>query len=147
MHRYALIPIAALALAGCQAPGKDELASINFGPKPTRWQEAIREYLEPRIPDLKTAIVTFRAEPQQMLQRETAVRGRQWGWATCVWIDENHPRGHRGTYPMTFFFRDDKIATINGGPDDANVVGAKYAREQCEKLGAPFNPKAPDATR
>jgi hypothetical protein len=29
---------------------------------------------------------------------------------------------------------------VTGGPDDSNVVGAKYAREQCERLGAPFRP-------
>ena len=145
MHRYALLVALVLAcsLPACQSPGKDELASINFGAKPSRWQEAIRDYLEPRIPDPKTAIITFRTEPKQMLQRETPLRTRQWGWAVCVWIDENHPRGYRGTYPMTFFFRDEKMVNINGGPDDANVVGGQYAREQCDKLGSPFNPKSP----
>ena len=62
-HRYVLV--AAFVLAGCQAPGKDELASINFGPKPSRWQEAIRDYLEPRIPDPKTAIITFRTNGER----------------------------------------------------------------------------------
>jgi hypothetical protein len=139
MHRYALI--AAFALAGCQTTvSKEEMESVNYGPRPAGWQAAIRDYLGPRIPDPKTAIITFRTEPKQMVQRETPIRTRQWGWAACVWIDENHPRGYPRTYPMTFFFRDGKIVVVNGGPDDANIVGAQYAREQCEELGAPFNP-------
>ena len=131
-----------LALAGCQTSvSREELDAVSFGPRPERWREAIRDYLEPRIPDLKAAVVTFRTEPKQLLQKETPVRKRQWGWAACVWVFENHPRGFPDTYPMTFFFRDGKIAEVNGGPDDANLVGAKYAREQCERLGSPFTPK------
>lgn len=143
MHRYALLFLAA-ALASCKTTvSPDELASTNYGPKPERWQQAVRDYLEPRIPDPKAAVVTFRTDPQQMVQKETPFRARQWGWATCVWIDENHPRGYQGIYPMTFFFRGEKIEHVNGGPDDAGVIGGKFAREQCERLGAPFNPKAP----
>jgi hypothetical protein len=131
-----------LALAGCQTTvSKDELDATVFGPRPERWQESIRAYLEPRVPDLKVAVVTFRTEPQQFVQKETLVRKRQWGWAVCVWVFENHPRGYPDTYPMTYFFRDGVIVEVNGGPDDANVVGGKYAREQCERLGAPFTPK------
>jgi hypothetical protein len=142
--RFLILILAALA-AGCETTvSKEELASTNFGAKPERWQEAIRAYLEPRIPDPKVARITFRTQPQQMLQKETPLRARQWGWAVCVWIDENHPRGYTGTYPMVFFFRDEKIVTINGGPDDANIFGAQYARQQCDQLGSPFNPAAPD---
>jgi hypothetical protein len=39
---------------------------------------------------------------------------------------------------MTFFFRHEKIVRVNSGPDDFGVVGSQYAREQCERLGAPF---------
>ena len=142
--RFLALFLAALLAACSTTVSKEELASTNFGPKPERWQEMIKEYLDPRIPDPKVARITFRTQPQQFLQRETPLRARQWGWAVCVWIDENHPRGYSGTYPMVFFFRDDKIATVNGGPDDANIFGAQYARQQCEQLGSPFNPAAPD---
>jgi len=27
---------------------------------------------------------------------------------------------------------------VNGGPDDANVIGAQYSRQQCDRLGTPF---------
>jgi len=45
-----------------------------------------------------------------------------------------------GFYPMTFFFRNEKIVQVNSGPDDFGV-GAQYARSQCEQLGAPFKQK------
>lgn len=144
MPRPASIPAgiavaAMLALAGCETTvSKEELASINYGPRPAHWQQEITSYLQIRVPDPKAVNILFKSEPQQMVQKETLVRGRQWGWATCVWVNENHPRGYQGFYPMTFFFRDDKIAAVNGGPDDANAIGAKYAREQCERMGAPF---------
>lgn len=133
--------IAVILLAGCKTTiSKEELESVSYGPRPALWQDAIRAHLEPRVPDLKVAVVTFRTEPQAFLQNETILRKRQWGWATCVWVFENHPRGYPKTYPMTYFFRDGKIIEVNGGPDDDNIIGGQYAREQCERLGAPFNP-------
>lgn len=136
-----LIVFSVIALAGCQTGvSPEELASVNYGPQPARWKEEIASYLALRVPDPKTLDIQYKTAPQQMVQKETAVRDRQWGWATCVWVEENHPRGYQGRYPMTFFFRDDKIVAVNGGPDDANIVGAKYAREQCERLGSMFKP-------
>ena len=141
LRNTVLVAALAATLAGCQTGvSKDELASVNYGPKPSRWQEEVRSYLGLRVPDPATLQLDFKAEPQQMVQKETSFRDRQWGWATCVWVDENHPRGYKGRYPMTFFFRDDKITAVNGGPDDSNIIGAKYAREQCERLGAMFKP-------
>lgn len=141
LRNTVLVAALAATLAGCQTGvSKDELASVNYGPKPSRWQEEIRSYLGLRVPDPATLQLDFKTEPQQMVQKETSFRDRQWGWATCVWVDENHPRGYKGRYPMTFFFRDDKITAVNGGPDDSNIIGAKYAREQCERLGAMFKP-------
>jgi len=141
LRNTVLVAALAATLAGCQTGvSKDELASVNYGPKPSRWQEEIRSYLGLRVPDPATLQLDFKTEPQQMVQKETSFRDRQWGWAACVWVDENHPRGYKGRYPMTFFFRDDKITAVNGGPDDSNIIGAKYAREQCERLGAMFKP-------
>ena len=135
------MPILFLVLAGCQTGvTPEELASVNYGAKPARWQEEIRSYMGIRVPDAAALKLDFKTEPQQMVQKETAVRDRQWGWATCVEVDENHPRGYKGRYPMTFFFRDDKITAVNGGPDDSNIIGAKYAREQCERMGWMFKP-------
>ena len=130
---------AGVALAGCETTvSQEELASVKYGPKPLAWQDEIASYLKLRVPDPNTVNVLYKTEPQQMVQKETILRERQWGWATCIWVNENHPRGYQGFYPMTFFFRDGKIVAVNGGPDDAGVPGPQYAREQCERLGAPF---------
>ena len=138
-HARYLAILSVAVLAACQTGvSPEELASVNYGPKPATWQEEIRSYLALRVPDAKTVAIEYKSEPKQMVQKETAVRDRQWGWAACVFVDENHPRGYQGRYPMTFFFRDHKIVSVNGGPDDGNVIGAQYAREQCERMGSPF---------
>jgi hypothetical protein len=118
---------------------RDEMASVDYGPKPQRWREQIKSYLDIRLTSPKEAIVEFRTEPKHLYQRETAVRARQYGWATCVWVnDKNREGAFDGFYPMTVFIRDENIVAVNNGPDDFGIIGARYAREQCELLGAPF---------
>jgi hypothetical protein len=57
-----------------------------------------------------------------------------------VWVNDKNKQGaYDGYYPMSFILRNEKIVAVNGGPDDSNIIGAKYAREQCARLGAPFN--------
>ena len=135
-----IISVTALALAACDTTvRREETASVDYGPKPTRWKEEIRSYLDLRLTDPKTAVVEFRTEPKQLYQRDTVARARQYGWATCVWInDKNRDGAYDGFYPMTFFIRNEKVVAVNNGPDDFGVIGARYAREQCELLGAPF---------
>jgi hypothetical protein len=113
--------------------------TANYGPAPLNHQAEIRSYLSLRLTDPKAAIVEFRAGPQKIYNRGTPVRGEQYGWGVCVWVnDKNKSGAYDGFYPMSFVIREEKIVHVNGGPDDSNVIGAKYAREQCEKLGAPF---------
>jgi hypothetical protein len=143
MQRIAILVVAAL-LAACETPPvtKEEMSSVDYGPRPTRWQEEIRSYLGIRLTDPKSAIIEFRTEPKQMYQRATDVRDRQWGWAVCVWINDKNSYGaYDGFYPMTVFLRDEKIVAVNNGPDDFGVIGATYARRQCAELGAPFTPR------
>lgn len=129
-----------LALTACDTTlRRDEVASVEYGPKPQRWREQIKSYLDIRLTSPKEAIVEFRTEPKHLYQRETAVRARQYGWATCVWVnDKNREGAFDGFYPMTVFIRDENIVAVNNGPDDFGIIGARYAREQCELLGAPF---------
>lgn len=129
-----------VALAACDTTiRKEEMAGINYGPKPVRWEDEIRSYLSIRLTDPKEAIVELRTEPKQLFQRETAVRKQQYGWAVCVWVnDKNRQGAFDGFYPMTVFLRDEKIVHVNNGPEDFGVIGARYSREQCELLGAPF---------
>lgn len=141
MTKKALVVAAGIAaLAACDTTvTKSELASVNYGPRPQHWQAAIRDYLKIRLRDPAAAIVEFRAGPQQLFQRETPLRRQQWGWAVCVWVnDKNRQGAFDGFYPMSVFIRDEKVEHVNGGPDDDNLVGNRYAREHCEQLGAPF---------
>jgi hypothetical protein len=129
-----------LAVAACDTSvRREEVSSVDYGPKPQRWREQIKSYLDIRLTSPKDAIVEFRTEPRHLYQRETAVRARQYGWATCVWVnDKNREGAFDGFYPMTVFIRDENIVAVNNGPDDFGIIGARYAREQCELLGAPF---------
>ena len=138
--RKTLLVVAVLAVLGCDTTvRREEMAAVDYGPKPVRWREEIQSYLGIRLTNPKEAVVEFRTEPQQLFQRDTALRERQYGWATCVWVNDKNREGKfEGFYPMTFFIRDEKIVAVNNGPDDFGIVGSRYAREQCELLGAPF---------
>ena len=135
-----LLLIALLALSGCITPvTKEEMATADYGPAPLNYQDEIKSYLSIRLTDPKAAIVEFRAGPKQLYNRGTPVRGEQYGWGVCVWVNDKNKRGaYDGFFPMSFLLRDEKIVAVNGGPDDANIIGARYAREQCDRLGAPF---------
>ena len=141
LHRLA-VPLVALAalLAGCVKPvTKEEMASVDYGPRPAGNEQLIRDYLKVRLTDPTSAIIEFRAGPQIFYQRDATVRGQQHGWATCVWVnDKNRSGAFDGFYPMVVFVRNDKIVHVNGGPDDNGVIGARFARNQCKELGAPF---------
>jgi hypothetical protein len=136
------LPVAlALAVAACDTTvTKEEMATADYGPAPVNYQDEIKSYLSLRLTDPKEAVVEFRNEPKQLYQRGTPVRGEQYGWGVCVWVNDKNKQGaHDGFYPMSFVMRNEKIVAVNGGPDDFNIVGARYAREQCARLGAPFN--------
>ena len=136
---FAILGLAIL-VAGCDTTvTKAEMDTADYGPPPVNYQDEIKGYLGLRLTDPKAAIVEFRAGPQKLYNRCTPVRGEQYGWGVCVWVnDKNKAGAYDGFYPMTFVLRNEKIVAVNGGPDDANIIGAKYAREQCERLGAPF---------
>ena len=136
---------ALLAVAGCADPvTKEEMATANYGPEPTRYQEEIKSYLGLRLTDPKEAIVEFKGGPKILYQRGTVLRGEQYGWGVCVWVNDKDKSGaYQGPYPMTFLLRDEKIVAVNGGPDDGAIVGPNYARKQCEQLGAPHAPGGP----
>ena len=136
------LPVAlSLALAACDTTvTKEEMATAEYGPAPVNYQDEIKSYLSLRLTDPKQAIVEFRNEPKQLYQRGTGIRGEQYGWGVCVWVNDKNKQGaYDGFYPMSFIMRNEKIVAVNGGPDDFNIIGAKYAREQCARLGAPFN--------
>ena len=133
--KKSMVLLMLVLLAGCDTTvKKEETAGLNYGPKPTRWREEIKSYLDLRLANPKEALVEYRSEPKQLYQRDTVLRDSQYGWATCVWVNEKKDGKFAGPYPMTFFMRDDKIVAVNGGPDENSFVAARYAREQCAQL-------------
>ena len=137
--RTTILALLLAVLAGCDTTvKKDEMASVHYGPKPARWREEIRSYLDLRLANPKEAVVEYRSEPKQLFQRDTVLRERQYGWATCVWVNEKKDGKFAGFYPMTIFIRDEKIVAVNNGPDDFGLVASRLAREQCELLGSRF---------
>ena len=138
--RTLILALSLLALAACHTTvSKKEMDSVEYGPAPTRFKEEILGYLRIRLVDPKDAIVEIRTEPKQIYQRKTPVRDQQYGWGVCVWVNDKNKKGaFDGFFPMTFILRDEKIVAVNNGPDDYGAIGARYAREQCAQLGAPF---------
>ena len=129
------------ALAACETPKvtQEEMASVNYGPKPEHWREEIRDYLSLRLRDPKSAIVEYRSEPRQMFQRQVALDPQQHGWAVCVWVNDRNTEGaYEGFRPMTFFIHNEKVVYANNDPDHRGPVFAEYAKRQCAELGAPF---------
>ena len=143
MSRILLSIACAAALLGCDTTvRRSEMNALDYGPKPQRWREEIRSYLGIRLTDPKEAVVEFRTEPKIMLQKDSPLRDRQYGWAVCVWVnDKNRSGAYEGFYPMTVFLRNEKIVAVNNGPDDFGIIGAQFARQQCDELGAPFKPR------
>jgi hypothetical protein len=134
-----LVPLLAMAVAACDTTvTREEMATADYGPRPERWQDEIRNYLSIRLVDPKAAIVEFRAGPKMIYQRGTVLRGEQYGWGVCVAVNDKDQSGAlQGSYPMSFVLREEKIVHVNGGPDDGAIIGPNYARKQCEQLGAP----------
>ena len=139
--RKMLVTMLLLLLVACDTTvTKEEMATADYGPRPQRWQDEIRNYLSIRLIDPKAAIVEFRAGPKMLYQRGTVLRGEQYGWGVCVAVNDKDKSGAlQGFYPMSFVLREEKIVHVNGGPDDGAIIGPNYARKQCEQLGAPVS--------
>jgi len=137
----ALCAGSAVLLGGCKTPPtptQEEMRAFDYGPRPDNYEQLIRDYLKERLTDPTNAVVEFRAGPKELYQQQTSLRDLQWGWGVCVWINDKNTRGtYDGFYPMAFFIRNGKIVGVNGGEDD-NIIGARYARKDCNELGAPF---------
>src|SRR6476620_7812715 len=122
----------ALVLPGCDTTvTKAEMDTADYGPSPVNYQDEIKGYLGLRLTDPKDAIVEFRAGPQKIFNRGTPVRGEQYGWGVCVWVnDKNKAGAYDGFYPMSFVIREEKIVLVIGGPDHPPIVAKPAARER-----------------
>ena len=130
--------LAGLALlAGCQSPPltSEQIAALDYGPRPEHYEVIVRDYMRPRLNDPDFALIELKAGPSPLYQRDTLSRERQYGWAVCVMINERDPRGaYIGFYPMVFYIRGGKVVAVDGGQLE-RAVGLGYAKAQCKQLG------------
>jgi hypothetical protein len=132
-----LLALLAVTLGGCDTspPTKEQMASVDYGPKPDNYQDIIRDYLRNRLTDPTAAIIDFKVGPTHMYQKAAGFREVQFGWAVCTMVnDKNTVGAYTGFYPAVYFIRDGKVVASNGGPGDG-PVGTQFARRQCKELG------------
>jgi hypothetical protein len=144
MLKFITCLFALFFLAGCETPRvtKEEMESVNYGPRPVYWKEEITGYLKLRLKDPNGAMVEFPTEPKEMIQKQIGLDPQVHGWAVCVVVRDRKPGGAwEDAFPMTVFIRNEKIVRVNNPPDNFGPSGPLYARRQCKELGAPFDGK------
>ena len=129
--------VALALLAGCQSPppSREELAVLDYGPRPEDYEKIVRDYLRTRLMEPDFALIEFMAGPMPLYQKEAVLRDRQYGWAVCVMTSDKDRRGaYEGFYPMVLYIREGKVVAVNGdGPERA--AGIRYAYAGCRELG------------
>ena len=129
--------IAIVSFTGCQSPPptREELAALDYGPRPEGYEKIVRDYLRIRLVEPDFALVEFKAGPKPLYQKETVLRARQYGWAVCVMINDKDIRGaYGGFYPMVVYIRGGKVVAANGNGLE-RAAGVRYALAQCRELG------------
>jgi hypothetical protein len=129
--------VALALLAACQSPlpTRDELAALDYGPRPEDYEKIARDYLRTRLVEPDFALIEFKAGPKPLYQKETVLRDRQYGWAVCVMINDKDRRGaYEGFYPMILYIREGKVVAANGDGLE-RAAGVRYAYAQCRELG------------
>ena len=129
--------VALALLAGCQSPlpTREELAVLDYGPRPEDYEKIVRDYLRTRLVEPDFALIEFEAGPKPLYQKESVLRERQYGWAVCVMINDKDRRGaYEGFYPMVLYIREGKVAAANGDGLE-RAAGVRYAHAGCGELG------------
>lgn len=124
-------------LAGCQSAPltREQLAALDYGPRPENYQTIVRDYLSARLMEPTFALVEFKAGPAPLYQSDALFHDRQYGWAVCVMINDKNARGaYEGFYPMVIYLRRGQVVAANGNALE-RAVGVRYAHAQCGKLG------------
>jgi hypothetical protein len=133
-----ILAASALAsLAGCQSqpPSREELAALDYGPRPEGYEKIVRDYLRTRLTEPDFALIEFKGGPAPLYQKDTVLRERQYGWAVCVMINDKDRRGaYEGFYPMVLYIREGKVVAANGDGLE-RAAGVRYAHAQCGELG------------
>jgi hypothetical protein len=137
MKWVAAASIALAILAGCQsAPlSSEQIAALDYGPRPEDYEKIVRGYLRTQLNEPDYAVIEFRAGPAPLYQRDTLSRKREHGWAVCVTINERDPRGtYAGSYPIVVYIRGGQVVAADGRSLE-RAIGLRYAHAQCKQLG------------
>ena len=137
MKQFALASIAIAILAGCQSTplSSEQIAALDYGPRPEDYESIVRGYLRTRLSEPDYALIEFRAGPAPLYQRDTLSRERKHGWAVCVTINDRDQRGvYPGAYPMVIYMLEGKVVAADGGGLE-RAAGLRYAHAQCRQLG------------
>jgi len=129
--------IALAFLSGCQSQplSREELAALDYGPRPEGYEKIVRDYLRTRLVEPDFALIEFKAGPTPLYQKDTVLREHKYGWAACVMINDKDRRGaYEGFYPMVLYIREGKVVAANGDGLE-RAAGARYAHAQCRELG------------
>jgi hypothetical protein len=137
MRKFATSLMALALLAGCQSPPltREQVAALDYGPRPEDYEKTVRGYLRTRLNEPDYAVIEFRAGPAPLYQKDTLARERKHGWAVCVMINERDQRGtYAGFYPMVVYIREGQVVAADGGGLE-RAAGLRYAHAQCKQLG------------
>jgi hypothetical protein len=123
-------------LAACQSPPltPEQIAALDYGPRPQNYEEIVREFLKARVNDPDFALIEVKAGPAPLYQRETLSRRHEYGWAVCVFVHQREERGGYVGYPMTLYIREGRVVARDGGGLE-RAAGLRYAHAQCGRLG------------
>ena len=67
----AAVSIAVVSLAGCQSPPptREEMAALDYGPRPENYEQIVQDYLRTALVAPEFAIVQFKAGPRPLYQK------------------------------------------------------------------------------
>jgi hypothetical protein len=135
--RIAAALVALALLAACQSPPltAEQIAALDYGPRPQNYQKIVQDYLHSRLNDPAFALIEIKAGPAPLYQTDTLSRERQYGWAVCVMVNERDPRGaYLGFRPLVIYIRGEKVVAADGGGLEW-AAGLRYAHASCKRLG------------
>ena len=135
--RLAAALVALAPLASCQAPPltAEQIAALDYGPRPENYERVVRDFLRSRLNDPSFAVIEIKTGPAPLYQTDTLSRRREHGWAVCAMVNERDPRGaYIGFYPVVIYIREGKVVAMDGGGAE-RALGLSYAHTQCAKLG------------
>jgi hypothetical protein len=114
---YLLVVSCLAILTGCATPAKDVLASADYGPYPTNYQEDLKNLIDKRLKDPYSAHYEF-LEPRKGWiggNLQTSVKTR-YGWFVTVRVNaRNGFGGYNGFEEYTFFYTDGRYREPGAG--------------------------------